>query len=77
MHYKDSWSYGFIESQAFKRDDVIHGVGEKLAKAELDDYLHETCIDCLHDDSLKWWHNSGSQKNLCPLMLEKDFLSIC
>ena len=50
---------------------------EKSANSELEDYLRESCIYCLHDDSLQWWRKIRSNKYMCILVRPKEFLSIC
>ena len=49
---------------------------EKSTKVELEDYLFESCIDCLRDDPLQWWEKRGSNKYRRISVLAKDFLSI-
>ena len=63
----------FMERQSIRCTTV----DEQSVKVELDDYLCEPCIDCLHDDSLQWWHKRGSNKYPRVLVLTKEFLSIC
>ena len=43
---------------------------------ELEDYLCEPCIDCLHDDPLQWLYKRGSNKYSCISVLAEEFLSI-
>ena len=52
-------------------------VDEQSVKVKLDDYLCKPCIDCLRDDSLKWWHKRGSNIYLRLSVLAKEFLFIC
>ena len=58
-----------------------HNTRREPNKGQLEDYLHETCIDCLCDDSLQledcFWCKIGSKKYLCISMLAKELRSIC
>ena len=63
----------FMEQQSSRSTTV----DEKSVKVELEDYLCEPCIDCLHDDSLHWWHKRGSNKYTHLSVLAKEFLYIC
>ena len=63
----------FIERQSNRSTKL----DAKLEMVELEDYLSEPCIDCLHDDPLQWWYKRGSNKYPCISVLAKEFLSIC
>ena len=63
----------FMEQQS-NRCTIVE---EKSAESELEEYLREPCINCLHDDSLQWWCKIGSNKYTCILVFSKEFLSIC
>ena len=50
---------------------------ENPTKVELEDYLHEPCIDRLRDNSLESWCKIEFNKYPCISVLAKEFLSIC
>ena len=72
-HKRSKVMMQFMERQSHRSTTV----DEKSVKVELDDYLCESCIDCLSDDSLQWLHKRGSKKYPCLSVLTKEFLSIC
>ena len=63
----------FMERQSYR----FIAVKERLAEIELEEYLHEPCIDCLRDDSSHRWRKIGSNKYSRILVLTKEFISIC
>ena len=72
-HKRSKVMMQFMERQSSRSTTI----DEQSVNVELDDYLCEPCIDCLRDDSLKWWHKRGSNKYPRLLVLAKEFLSIC
>ena len=71
-HKRSKVMMQFMEQQSSRSTTV----DEKSVKVELKDYLCEPCIDCLHADSLQWWHKRGSNKHPRLSVLTKEFLSV-